>query len=199
MQDLDRSNQRAALAEKELSVLKEQSEKQNHQLDESTKRLSSDQANEAPPPIMDTPLDVMGRPSLLELAAKEKEVQTLIEDVQKLQSTLNQLRESSARQLSHFEEELQVRSRHIQRLEAQLEAQKDYKEIRRELSILKSIEFPHHHNDVEDEDDDQVNKKQQQQQKQQQPLEVLLLERNKALQSENTALKVAHSELQGKT
>lgn len=60
-------------------------------------------------------------------------MQTLIEDVQKLQSTLNQLRESSARQLSHFEEELQVRSRHIQRLEAQLEAQKDYKEIRREL------------------------------------------------------------------
>lgn len=67
-------------------------------------------------------------------------------------------------------------------------------------SILKSIEFPHHHNDGEDEDDDQVSKQQQQQQqqKQQQPLEVLLLERNKALQSENTALKVAHSELQGK-
>ncbi len=59
--------QRAVLAEKELSVLKEQFE-------ESSKRLSTDQANEAPPPIMDTPLDVMGRPSLLELAAKEKEV-----------------------------------------------------------------------------------------------------------------------------
>lgn len=63
----------------------------------------------------------------------KKQVQTLIEDVQKLQSTLNQLRESSARQLSNFEEELQVRGRHIQRLEAQLEAQKDYQEIRREL------------------------------------------------------------------
>ncbi len=62
-----------------------------------------------------------------------EQVQTLIEDVQKLQSTLNQLRESSARQLSNFEEELQVRGRHIQRLEAQLEAQKDYQEIRREL------------------------------------------------------------------
>lgn len=60
-------SQRAVLAEKELSVLKEQFE-------ESSKRLSSDQANEAPPPTMDTPLDVMGRPSLLELAAKEKEV-----------------------------------------------------------------------------------------------------------------------------
>jgi hypothetical protein len=65
------------LAEKELSVLKEQFER----AEDSSKRqrLSSDQANEAPPPPnMDTPLDVMGRPSLLELAAKEKEVSAQI-------------------------------------------------------------------------------------------------------------------------
>jgi hypothetical protein len=69
--------QRAVLAEKELSVLKEQFER----AEDSSKRqrLSSDQANEAPPPPnMDTPLDVMGRPSLLELAAKEKEVSAQI-------------------------------------------------------------------------------------------------------------------------
>lgn len=190
--------QRAALAEKELSILKEQFERQ---ASENKARLgqveNNDQANEAPPsqPNMDTPLDVMGRPSLLELAAKEKEVQTLIDDVQKLQSTLNQLRESSARQLSHFEEELQVRSRHIQRLEAQLEAQKDYQEIRRELSILKSIEFPHLPSNCPEEDDDKSTEKASGNGK---PLEVLLLERNKALQSENTALKVANTELQGK-
>jgi hypothetical protein len=68
--------QRAVLAEKELSVLKEQFER----AEDSSKRqrLSSDQANEAPPPPnMDTPLDVMGRPSLLELAAKEKEVSAI--------------------------------------------------------------------------------------------------------------------------
>ena len=60
------NKQRAALAEKELSVVKEKLVSE-----ESTRR---DQANEAPP-IMDTPLDVMGRPTLqLELAAKEKEV-----------------------------------------------------------------------------------------------------------------------------
>ena len=65
------------MAEKELSVLKEQFER----AEDSSKRqrLSSDQANEAPPPPnMDTPLDVMGRPSLLELAAKEKEVSAQI-------------------------------------------------------------------------------------------------------------------------
>lgn len=72
--------QRAALAEKELSILKEQFERQ---ASENKARLgqvvSPDQANEAPPslPNMDTPLDVMGRPSLLELAAKEKEVSEL--------------------------------------------------------------------------------------------------------------------------
>ncbi len=67
-------------------------------------------------------------------------------------------------------------------------------------SILKSIEFPHLSSTADDDQDitksDKVstpasaggNK----------PLEVLLLERNKALQSENTALKVANSELQGK-
>lgn len=66
---------------------------------------------------------------------------------------------------------------------------------------MKSIEFPHLSSNADDEQDvdksDKVstpvsaggNK----------PLEVLLLERNKALQSENTALKVANSELQGKS
>ena len=58
-------------------------------------------------------------------------------------------------------------------------------------SILKSIEFPAANTpDEEDEKStDKANTK---------PLEVLLLERNKALQSENTALKVANTDLQGK-
>lgn len=60
-------------------------------------------------------------------------------------------------------------------------------------SILKSIEFPHLPANTPDEEDvkstDKASSK---------PLEVLLLERNKALQSENTALKVANTDLQGK-
>lgn len=72
-------------------------------------------------------------------------------------------------------------------------------------SILKSIEFPHLSSTVdEDDDDDQdIAKKSDKVPTSalaggNKPLEVLLLERNKALQSENTALKVANSELQGK-
>ncbi len=74
-------------------------------------------------------------------------------------------------------------------------------------SILKSIEFPHLSSTVDDDDDDDddqdIAKKSDKVPTSalaggNKPLEVLLLERNKALQSENTALKVANSELQGK-
>ena len=73
--------------------------------------------------------------------------------------------------------------------------------------ILKSIEFPHLSSTVDDDDDDDdhedIAKKSEKVPTSalaggNKPLEVLLLERNKALQSENTALKVANSELQGK-
>ncbi len=59
------ASQRTALAEKELSDV-------NEKLD--SDKSTRNQTNDAPP-IMDAPLDVMGRPTLqLELAAKEKEV-----------------------------------------------------------------------------------------------------------------------------
>jgi hypothetical protein len=69
---------------------------------------------------------------------------------------------------------------------------------------LKSIEFPHLSSTVDDDDDhEDIAKKSDKVPTSalaggNKPLEVLLLERNKALQSENTALKVANSELQGK-
>ena len=70
-------------------------------------------------------------------------------------------------------------------------------------SILKSIEFPHlsataSSNSGDDIKDTQLSSSTQQQSPSK-PLQVLLLERNKALQSENTALKVANTELQGRT
>lgn len=90
------------MAEKELSVLKEQFER----AEESSKRrrLSSDQANEAPPPpIMDTPLDVMGRPSLLELAAKEKEVSAKTKQNSKTSRVLVEMnRERSVKHERHL-------------------------------------------------------------------------------------------------
>jgi hypothetical protein len=63
---------------------------------------------------------------------------------------------------------------------------------------LKSIEFPSHHPSIDDEDVKKEKSTNVQSSGTNKPLEVLLLERNKALQSENTALKVANSELQGK-
>ena len=68
---------------------------------------------------------------------------------------------------------------------------------------MKSIEFPHLSSTVDDDDHEDIAKKSDKVPTSalaggNKPLEVLLLERNKALQSENTALKVANSELQGK-
>ena len=65
-------------------------------------------------------------------------------------------------------------------------------------SILKSIEFPRLSGTTSSSTEEDVKEKLSVvTQAQSKPLEVLLLERNKALQSENTALKVANSELQG--
>ena len=67
-----------------------------------------------------------------------------------------------------------------------------------EISVLKSIEFPHStsSNPGEEESKDALNCPTTQTHSK--PLEVLLRERNKVLQSENTALKAANSELQGR-
>jgi len=56
------------------------------------------------------------------------------------------------------------------------------------ISILKSIEFPSSHR-LNDEQTNNPPKK---------SLEILLLEKNRALQSEQTQIKVAHSDLESK-
>ena len=60
-------------------------------------------------------------------------------------------------------------------LETKLQRQSDYEQIKKDLGILKSMEFP------QEEGGEGGNKR---------PLEVMILERSKALQSENTGLRV---------
>ena len=66
-----------------------------------------------------------------------------------------------------------------------------------QFSVLKSIEFPHNTNSHlgEEESKDALNCPTPAHSK---PLDVLIRERNKVLQSENTTPKVGNSELQGK-
>ncbi|UYV66915.1 CUX2 [Cordylochernes scorpioides] len=168
-----RFKERAAVAEKELSVLKE--------------RLEVGGALTAP---------ASDRASLeLELCAKEKQISHLTDDLQRLQSTLAMLKETSASkvrfphfkmsnptwmyvcQIAQLEELLAEKDRTIQALEEKLHDQRDYKEIKNELGATELPDSPG--------------------KPQQLPLEVALLEKNKTLQSENTSLKVSQAEISG--
>ncbi|XP_032110969.1 homeobox protein cut-like 1 isoform X8 [Sapajus apella] len=174
MTDLERANQRAEVAQREAETLREQLSSANHSL-----QLAS-QIQKAP----DVAIEVLTRSSLeVELAAKEREIAQLVEDVQRLQAGLTKLRENSASQISQLEQQLSAKNSTLKQLEEKLKGQADYEEVKKELNILKSMEFaPSEGAGTQDAA---------------KPLEVLLLEKNRSLQSENAALRISNSDLSG--
>uniref|UniRef100_A0A8C0D6D0 Protein CASP n=1 Tax=Balaenoptera musculus TaxID=9771 RepID=A0A8C0D6D0_BALMU len=175
MTDLERANQRAEVAQREVETLREQLLSANHSL-----QLAS-QIQKAP----DVAIEVLTRSSLeVELAAKEREIAQLVEDVQRLQASLTKLRENSASQISQLEQQLSAKNSTLKQLEEKLKGQADYEEVKKELNILKSMEFaPAEGAGTQDSS---------------RPLEVLLLEKNRSLQSENAALRISNSDLSGR-
>ncbi|XP_068824801.1 protein CASP isoform X5 [Capricornis sumatraensis] len=175
MTDLERANQRAEVAQREAETLREQLSSANHSL-----QLAS-QIQKAP----DVAIEVLTRSSLeAELAAKEREIAQLVEDVQRLQANLSKLRENSASQISQLEQQLSAKNSTLKQLEEKLKGQADYEEVKKELNILKSMEFaPAEGAGTQDAS---------------RPLEVLLLEKNRSLQSENAALRISNSDLSGR-
>ncbi|KAM3615673.1 uncharacterized protein V6R79_006090 [Siganus canaliculatus] len=174
MTDLERANQRAEAAEREAESLRERLSlsNQSQQLGSPAKAdPDTEQTTEA------------GSHSSLEaeLRAKERETAQLVEDVQRLQASLTKLRETTSSQITQLEEQLSSKTATLKELEEKLQKQADYEEVKKELSILKSMEFGTS-DSVQD-----SNK----------PLEVLLLERNRSLQSESAALRIANTELSG--
>uniref|UniRef100_A0A8D2DGC9 Protein CASP n=1 Tax=Sciurus vulgaris TaxID=55149 RepID=A0A8D2DGC9_SCIVU len=175
MTDLERANQRAEVAQREAETLREQLSSANHSL-----QLAS-QIQKAP----DVAIEVLTRSSLeVELAAKEREIAQLVEDVQRLQASLTKLRENSASQISQLEQQLSAKNSTLKQLEEKLKGQADYEEVKKELNILKSMEFT----PAEGAGTQDAAK----------PLEVLLLEKNRSLQSENAALRISNSDLSGR-
>ncbi|XP_049759514.1 homeobox protein cut-like 1 isoform X8 [Elephas maximus indicus] len=176
MTDLERANQRAEVAQREAETLREQLSSANHSL-----QLAS-QIQKAPD--VEQAIEVLTRSSLeVELAAKEREIAQLVEDVQRLQASLTKLRENSASQISQLEQQLSAKNSTLKQLEEKLKGQADYEEVKKELNILKSMEFaPSEGAGTQDAS---------------KPLEVLLLEKNRSLQSENTALRISNSDLSG--
>ncbi|XP_068567732.1 cut-like homeobox 1b isoform X3 [Cebidichthys violaceus] len=175
MTDLERANQRAESAQRETESLREQLSLSNQ-----SQQLGS-------PAEADTDAEqqteVASHSSLeAELRAKERETAQLVEDVQRLQASLTKLRETTSSQIAQLEQQLSSKTAILKELEEKLQKQADYEEVKKELSILKSMEFG---------TSDSV-------QDSSKPLEVLLLERNRSLQSESAVLRIANTELSGR-
>ncbi|XP_051935132.1 cut-like homeobox 1b isoform X4 [Hippocampus zosterae] len=176
MTDLERANQRAEVAQREAESLREQlslrTQSQQAGSPSSKANLDTEQA-----------VEVSSHSSLeAELRAKERESAQLVEDVQRLQASLTKLRETTSTQITQLEQQLSSKAAILNELEEKLLKQADYEEVKKELGILKSVEFG-------TSDSMQDSSK---------PLEVLLLERNRSLQSESAALRIANAELSGR-
>ncbi|XP_064459755.1 homeobox protein cut-like isoform X3 [Ornithodoros turicata] len=122
MTDLDRTNHRAVTAEHE-----------------SARRRHSSSTSPPPKAEMDNP-SVPRTTLQIELATKDKEISQLVEDIRRLQSTVDSLKESSASQIAQLEKMLSEKSRIIQELEEKLDHQRDYEDLKRELRNLKMME-----------------------------------------------------------
>ncbi|XP_074106793.1 homeobox protein, cut isoform X2 [Cotesia typhae] len=131
--------QRATLAEKELSALKEKyaasdNSKTEGQLPQNALTSTEHNSTESNPRRSPSNLDQ-------ELQAKDKEINQLVEEVTRLQQNLQRLQETTAAATARLEEELESRRQHINRLEAKLERQRDYDDLKREISVLRSVDL----------------------------------------------------------
>ncbi|KAJ6216987.1 hypothetical protein RDWZM_008144 [Blomia tropicalis] len=69
---------------------------------------------------------------------KEPEISQLVDNMQRLESTINSLRESTATQIMQLEEMLTHKNKIISDLEEKLDQQRDYEEIKRELTYVRT-------------------------------------------------------------
>ncbi|XP_052463956.1 homeobox protein cut-like 1 isoform X4 [Carassius gibelio] len=173
MTDLERANQRAEAAEREAVSLREQL----------TSAQPSNQIQKAPE--MDKSPEALSCSNLeAELGAKEREVERLAEDVQRLQASLAQLSETSTNQISQLEQQLSSKEALLKQLEEKLQEQSDYEEIKRELGSLKSVEHnsSDHHSSVQDSS---------------KPLEMLLTGKVHSQLSESALKRLANNDFSG--
>lgn len=178
--DVERANQRALSAERQVESLREELIAAQNALQNS--------GNEQRPNMSET-IDAISRSSLEhELAAKERQISQLVSDVQQSQVIQNRLKESTANEIARLEDQLASKTKALQQLEEKLDEQGNYEEIKRELNILKSVEFSTSEESRDAEKMDSAPKS----------LEMLLLDKNKRLQSENTSLKVENVDLTGR-
>ena len=163
LNDLESANQRATLAEKEAENLRDQLRTK------SEFEQNTDFAHE--------PVDNETIKNLQEqLLTKEKENSALVLEMNKIQSEAKTISAESQNQVGHLQTQNQDLVSKVHGLETKLESMADYEAIKKDLSILKCHEFGQ-----DDTDSSSSQKK---------PLEVMIFERSKTLQAENTTLRM---------
>ena len=80
-------------------------------------------------------------PPSLFLPPPSPQISRLVDDIQRLQSNLSRLREASSVQVKSLEDQLAQKTELIASLELNLANQSDYEELKRELSVIKMVEF----------------------------------------------------------
>ncbi|KAM9474912.1 homeobox protein cut-like 2 isoform 2-T2 [Clarias gariepinus] len=133
--NLEKANQRAELAQREVERLR----------DQLTSSCSISEGNDGGPSEGKGGRNEKDKcsPSQLEavLFSKDREILRLLESVQRLQFTLQEVQDSSASQLADLEHQLALKTEAIEKLEVKLQSQLDYEEIKTELSILKAMKL----------------------------------------------------------
>ena len=119
------------------------------------------------------------------LVAKEREIARLVGQLSVVSDQLASDQQLSSARTSDLESRLAEASKAAEDARARLEAMSDYDTVKKELGILKSLEFSSTTTTAQTEEgaaagDADDNK----------PVEVLILERSKQLQSENTTLRM---------
>jgi len=162
--DLERANQRANSAEREAGALAERLELMSQEI--------NSQETQSEESVDDKGL-------IMQLAAKEREVATLVEDLQKNNKHILEMETKYSGLVSTLERRLTGLEEDKVELAARLEKQGDYQQVKKELGILRTLEFSNQDNTT---DNNQTEDSR--------PLEVLILERSKVLQSENSILRL---------
>ncbi|XP_036069594.1 homeobox protein cut-like 2 isoform X4 [Oryzias melastigma] len=135
MANLEKANQRAEVAQREVERLKEKlasgsgDAAASCQPEEGASRAKNDKVDTLPSQLEAT------------LLAKDRENLRLLENIQRLQFALQEVQETSANQILELERQLAYKTEAIERLEAKLQSQMDYEEIKTELSILKVLKL----------------------------------------------------------
>ena len=167
LEDLEKANQKADLFEKELEQAKDQLkdvQSRENQADTSTTNEDYEQTLEE---------------SDKKIASKEYEIQRLVKKVDKLSNEMETKEYSLAARIDTLDTQNKEYGKEISLLQNKLQKQNDYDSIKRDLAILRSLEGDNNADEIGAEDGE--NKK---------PVEVLILERSKALQAENTSLRM---------